>query len=120
MLMSNYSATTNLKGRSTHQISDAYQKLGLLSDIAKRVRNYKVSRFGGVTKARDHVTYDDFSPEVKNVLAFVRSWIDRTEDKGLLRYKMNKKAMIPTKTTAVAEAKLFANVEPEIGRASCR
>ena len=109
MLMSNYSATTNLNGRKTHQVSDAYQKLGLLSQIAKRVRNYKVSRFGGATKDRERVTFDEFSPEVKHTLGFVRQWIERTEDKGLLSYKLAK--TIPERKTALKKAQLYLNVQ---------
>ena len=110
MLMSNYSATTNLNGRKTHQVNDAYQKLGLLSQIAKRVRNYKVSRFGGATKDRERVTFDEFSPEVKHTLDFVRQWIDRTEDKGLLSYKLAK--TIPERKAALKKAKIYVDVPP--------
>ena len=106
--MLNYSATTNLNGRKTHQVSDAYQKLGLLSQIAKRVRNYKVSRFGGATKDRERVTFDEFSAEVKHALGFVWQWIERTEEKGPLSYKLAK--TIPERKTALKKAKLYLNV----------
>jgi hypothetical protein len=38
MLLTTYSSTTNLT-RNTEHASAAYQKLGLLSEIAKKVKN---------------------------------------------------------------------------------
>ncbi len=110
MLLANYASTTNLT-RKTQDVSDAYKKLGLLSQIAKKVRDYRISRFGGQTKARSHVTYNESSPEVLATASFVRRWIDRTEEKGLLTYKLEgKRQLIAKKTTAIKKAKTYKNV----------
>lgn len=110
MLLSNYASTTNLT-RKTEDVSDAYKKLGLLSQIAKKVRKYKVSRFGGQTKSRSRVTYNSSSPEVASTLTFVRQWITKTEDNGLLSYKMDgKKKLIGKRASEQKRARRFINV----------
>ena len=45
MLLAYFTSSTNLT-RKTARVDDAYQSLGLLSQIAKQVRDYKISRFG--------------------------------------------------------------------------
>ena len=110
MLLSNYSSTTNLS-RDTKDASDAYKKLGVLSHIAKKVRDYKVSRFGGSSPSRARVTYDNSSPEVLAATHFVRKFIDKAEERGVLTYKlqMNNKP-IPKRIHARKHAKIYINV----------
>jgi hypothetical protein len=114
MLLSNYSSTTNLS-RDTKDASDAYKKLGVLSHIAKKVRDYKVSRFGGSSPSRARVTYDNSSPEVLAATDFVRKFIDKAEERGVLTYKlqMNNKP-IPKRIHARKHAKIYINV-PQLG-----
>ena len=57
MLLAYFTSSTNIT-RKTARVDDAYQSLGLLSQIAKQVRDYKISRFGGATKARTAIVYD--------------------------------------------------------------
>ena len=61
MLLSYFTATTNMT-RQTRVVGNAYQSLGLLSRIAKNVRDYKITRFGGATKSRTAVRYDEKTP----------------------------------------------------------
>ena len=110
MLLSNYSSTTNLS-RETHDASDAYQKLGLLSQIAKEVRDYKVSRFGGVSETRSPVQYDGSSQEVIAATDFIRKFIDKTEERGLFTYKLQtKNKPIPKRFVARQDALFHINV----------
>jgi hypothetical protein len=109
MLLSNYSSTTSMN-RVDHDISQAYKKLGVLSEIARKVRNYKVSRFGGTTEARSRVVYSDASQEALDTAAFVRNCIARTEHYGLLTYS-KRKGHIPKRAKAEAKAKRYRNVD---------
>jgi len=109
MLTSNYTSTTPLT-RKTADVSGAYRKLALLSQIARKVRNYKVSQFGGETQSRAHLEYNHLTPETKATLAFVRKWIAETEEKGLHCY--DTKAKIPEKYTARKHSHFKHNVDP--------
>jgi len=101
MLLAYFTATTNIS-RKTPKVDDAYQTIGVLSQIAKRVRDYKVSRFGGAHKSRTALLYDDQQAAVVKTTTFVRQWIKDTEERGLLRYK--KTPTIPNKKAALQDA----------------
>ena len=109
MLLSYYTATTNMT-RKTQAVDDCYQSLGLLSQIAKNVRDYKISQFGGATKSRTAILHDAQTPTVIKTTTFVRQWIKDTEERGLLDYK--RKNIIPTKWNALQDATRRMNVTP--------
>ena len=109
MLLSYFTATTNIT-RQTRVVGDAYQSLGLLSRIAKNVRDYKITRFGGATKSRTAVRYDEKTPAVVKTTAFVRQWIKDTEERGLLRYKRS--SIIAKKSDALHGAYRLVQAKP--------
>ena len=110
MLLSNYTATTPLT-RDNKDTSASYKKLSLLAEIAKNVRDYKISRFGGYTAERAPVSYSLTSPEVTAATNFVRTFIEKTEEYGLYTYKLEgKKNLISKRENAHKTAKRYKNV----------
>jgi hypothetical protein len=89
MLLANYSSTTPLT-RNTDDASAAYEKLGLLSSLAKEVKDYRISTFGGKTARRTRVSYEHDSPETKAMEAFVRKWIIKARDDGVQGNEANR------------------------------
>src|SRR5690242_14349782 len=82
MLLANYTSTTNL-AREPDMVSESYQKLGLLAEIAKQVKEYRVSRFSGNTEDNKRVIYRADCKEATTVEAFVRKWIADKKRDGL-------------------------------------
>ena len=108
MLLAYFTSSTNIT-RKTARVDDAYQSLGLLSQIAKQVRDYKISRFGGATKARTAIVYDAQNDAVIKTTEFVRKWIQDTEERGLYAYKRS--SIIPSKKKARKEGRRLLNAE---------
>ena len=69
-LLSNYTSTTNL-ARETDPLHEAYQKLNLLMHIAHKVRDYRISHFGGASQRRARLFFTADSPEAEKVKEFV-------------------------------------------------
>ena len=110
MLLSNYTSTTPLT-RDNKDASASYKKLSLLAEIAKNVRDYKISRFGGYTEERAPLSYSLSSPEVTAATNFVRNFIEKTEESGLYTYKLEgKKQLIAKRKKAHESAKRYKNV----------
>ena len=108
MLLANYTSNTNLRGE-TRQLSEAYQKLGLLSSIAAKVKEAHQSLFffQGQNEERKRVFYSEDSKEAKKVRNYLKHWILTTAHKGLLTYTKTKQKKGPSK--ASAERRLNVN-----------
>ena len=86
MILSNYTATTSLS-RNSDPLHDCYQKLSLLMNVANKVRDYRISQFGGATLQRSRLHYTEDSVNATKVQEFVEAWIERTARDGLWEYK---------------------------------
>ena len=81
MILSNYTATTSLS-RNSDPLHDCYQKLSLLMNVANKVRDYRISQFGGATLQRSRLHYTEDSVNATKVREFVEAWIERTARDG--------------------------------------
>ena len=86
MLLTNFASTTDLT-RETDPLHKSFSQLSLLMHVAKKVRDYRVSQFGGATRDRSRLHYTEDSPEAEKTRQFVIQWIDRTAEHGLWEYK---------------------------------
>ena len=93
MILSNYTATTNLS-RDSDPLHDCYQKLSLLMHVANKVRDYRISQFGGATLQRSRLQYTEDSVNTQKVRDFVESWIENTAANGLWEYKRPRKTKL--------------------------
>lgn len=107
MLLANYSATTNFRGE-TPDLSEAYQQLGLLSNIATTVLDAHRTRFEGATDERKRVYYNETCAEAKKVQHFLKHFILTTARKGLLVYTKPKEKKAGARASAVRRSDVDA------------